>query len=166
MSESIWNKTYTLGNSQETEIVGGTGIKVDDSVPGVIGISTDETVLFDGSLTGTLPVSASLSEAPSAFQYVQVHMGGGYKSVFTYEGSSDTWQIFSPYVGGSNISLYAVNVSISNENKTMTIQQNRSQYCKLGSGGITNYDSNKGATVGENTIKKVIGINRISGGNA
>ena len=120
----------------------------------------NETVLFNGSLTGTLPVSASLSEAPSAFEYVQVHMGGGYKSVYTYEGSSDTWQIFSPYVGGSNISLYAVNVTISNENKTMTIQANRSHYCKLGSGGITNYDSNKAATVGENTIKKVVGINR------
>ena len=122
----------------------------------------NETVLFDGSLTGTLPVSATLSEAPSAFEYVQVHMGGGYKSVYTYEGTSDTWQIFSPYVGGSNISLYAVNVSISNSNKTMTVQTNRSHYCKLGSGGITNYDSNKACTVGENTIKKVVGINRIA----
>lgn len=123
-------------------------------------LGLNETVLFDGAMSGTLPVSASLSEAPANFEYVQVHTGGGYKSVYTYEGASDTWQIFSPYVGGSNISLYALNVTVNGS--TMTVQTNRSHYCKLGSGGITNYDSNKNCTVGENTITKVVGINRIA----
>lgn len=157
--QSISQGNYVLATQQEvshdSSLSGnGTSASPLGVVPGY-----NETVLYEGAMTGSLPVSATLSEAPSAFEYVQVHMGGGYKTVYTYEGSADTWQIFSPYVGGSVISLYAVNATVSDN--TMTVNTNKSHYCKLYSGGITSYDSNKACTVGENTIKKVVGINRI-----
>ncbi len=121
----------------------------------------NETVLFEGSLTGTLPVSAALSEPTTAFEHIRVTMGGGYQTEYMYSGTSDTWQVFSPYVGSTSISLYAINFTLSNNYSTVNIATNRSHYCNINNNGtISNYDNNKNATVGENTIKKIVGINR------
>ncbi len=49
MSDMIWNGSYTLGDSQETQITAGTGIKVTTPAAGQIQIAADETVLFSNS---------------------------------------------------------------------------------------------------------------------
>ena len=47
MSE-IYNGTFLLGNTSATTLSAGPGIKIDDSTPGVIKVSNDETVLWSG----------------------------------------------------------------------------------------------------------------------
>ena len=52
MSE-IYNGSFVLGNTSATTLSAGPGIKIDDSTPGVIKVSNDETVLWSGSLTAS-----------------------------------------------------------------------------------------------------------------
>ena len=66
---SIWDNTYTLGNSSATVISAGPGIKIDDSVPGVIKVSNDETVLYSGNSNIT---TGALSEPATNFNYLRV----------------------------------------------------------------------------------------------
>lgn len=44
----IYNGSFVLGNTSATTLSAGPGIKLDTSIPGVIGISTDETLLWSG----------------------------------------------------------------------------------------------------------------------
>ena len=46
---SIYDGSFTLGNTSACTIVAGPGVKVDDSVPGTIRIGTDETVLYSAN---------------------------------------------------------------------------------------------------------------------
>ena len=62
MSE-IYNGTFVLGNTSATQIVAGEGIKIDTTEPGVIKVSNDETVLWEGNcgfgntLTASEPIT-------------------------------------------------------------------------------------------------------------
>ena len=71
MSDMIWNGSYTLGNSQETQITAGTGIKVTTPAAGQIQIAADETVLWTGTVyeTGT---DYALSETVKNFSKIEV----------------------------------------------------------------------------------------------
>jgi hypothetical protein len=72
MSDMIWNGSYTLGNSQETQITAGTGIKVTTPAAGQIQISNDETVLW----SGTKSFDITLSESIYNFKYIDVYPSG------------------------------------------------------------------------------------------
>ena len=63
MANTIWEGTFVLGNTSATTLSAQPGIKIDTSVPGVIGIGTDETVLWSGNFAS----AANLSEPMSAF---------------------------------------------------------------------------------------------------
>ena len=78
---SIWDNTYTLGNSSATVISAGPGIKIDDSTPGVIKVSNDETVLWSGndfSITNGSRLSATvnLSEDITNFEEIKIISSG------------------------------------------------------------------------------------------
>ena len=69
MSE-IYNGTFVLGNTSATTLSAGPGIKIDDSQPGVIKVSNDETVLWSGSANAaSFPIT--LSEPASAFNEIK-----------------------------------------------------------------------------------------------
>ena len=70
MSE-IYNGTFVLGNTSATTISAGPGIRIDDSQPGVIKVSNDETVLWSGTTTASGDVM-NLSEPFSNFERVRV----------------------------------------------------------------------------------------------
>ena len=72
MSE-IYNGTFVLGNTSATTLSAGPGIKIDDSTPGVIKVSNDETVLY--SITGTTvtALSANLSSPLTGFERVKIN---------------------------------------------------------------------------------------------
>ena len=72
MSEqNIWNNTYVLGDVSGTTLSAGPGIKIDDqSTPGVIKVSNDETVLWTTG-SDTSITSFTLSEPISAFDRIR-----------------------------------------------------------------------------------------------
>lgn len=88
MSDMIWNGSYTLGDSQETQITAGTGIKVTTPAAGQIQISNDETVLYSSSSTSVV-TSFTLSAKPSEFDRIRIsgYVNGGR---FCTEIPSDT----------------------------------------------------------------------------
>ena len=75
MSNSIYNGTFVLGDVSATTLSAGPGIKIDDSTPGVIKVSNDETVLWSGTIKSDgngYPASAALNESIENFNYVRV----------------------------------------------------------------------------------------------
>lgn len=73
MSDMIWNGSYTLGNSQETQITAGTGIKVNTPAVGQIQISNDETVIMSTAIT-KVAGSQNFSEDPNNFQCLDLYI--------------------------------------------------------------------------------------------
>ena len=69
MANNIYNGTFILGSTSATTLSAGLGIKLDTSVPGIIGISNDETVLYSGNTSIT---TGSLSEPATNFNYLRV----------------------------------------------------------------------------------------------
>ena len=69
---SIWDNTYTLGNSSGTVISAGPGIKIDDSQPGVIKVSNDETVLWSAPTTAGAVSGITLSEPSTNFEKLKI----------------------------------------------------------------------------------------------
>jgi hypothetical protein len=72
MSDMIWNGSYTLGNSQETQITAGTGIKVTTPAAGQIQISNDQTILWSNTTSYPWVDTVSLSEDWTLFQYIMI----------------------------------------------------------------------------------------------
>ena len=81
MSENnIYNGTFVLGDTSATTLSAGPGIKIDDSVPGVIKVSNDETVLWSGNAVNNDVLN--LSENWNNFEYIGLEVydiyGWGY----------------------------------------------------------------------------------------
>ena len=102
MSE-IYNGTFVLGNTSATTLSAGPGIKIDESTPGVIKVSNDETVLYnDFSKIGTDPANGhtiTLSEPCTNFEKI-----GIYAARFNTErkeGIAPFYNEFDSYPGGS-----------------------------------------------------------------
>ena len=70
MSNSIYNGTFVLGDTSATTLSAGPGIKIDDSTPGVIKVSNDETVLWSGNST-VLNNTFNLSESYTNFEKIR-----------------------------------------------------------------------------------------------
>lgn len=66
----IYNGSFVLGDTSATTLSAGPGIMLDTSVPGIIGISNDETVLWSGTYQGSDTIT--LSEALSNFDLVRI----------------------------------------------------------------------------------------------
>ena len=163
---TIYDGSFVLGNTSATTYQAGQGISITQPSEGTVRISNDETVLWEGTMSGTVPVSITLSEAPSSFEHVQITMGGGYKSQFTYDGSATTWQVFSPYVGNNDFAIYGLNFQVNHTNKTVTINTGNCQQFKVNSNAVTGWGKKSELNIGEVQLTKVVGINRISGSNA
>ena len=76
MSE-IYNGTFVLGNTSATTLSAGPGIKIDDSQPGVIKVSTDETVLWEGSAYFSAnPTNIIVNDYLYNYEKVQFYING------------------------------------------------------------------------------------------
>lgn len=60
----IYNGSFVLGNTSASTLSAGPGIKLDTSVPGVIGIGTDETVLWSGDVSPVNGTSSGVFSEP------------------------------------------------------------------------------------------------------
>lgn len=156
MSNSIYNGTFTLGNTSACTIVAGPGVKVDDSVPGTIRIGTDETVLWSGT-----DYSGSLSESIENFNEIKVN----YITDDGIQGSEEflpnfgkTITLDSIYVASNSaVWLKATNYTFTSNTSfnsyPMQLYVNNS---KISSAWYNN------TTNGAFRLTKVVGINRRS----
>ena len=157
---SIWDNTYTLGDSSATVISAGPGIKIDDSTPGVIKVSNDETVLWSGTYSGTSAIP--FTESYKNFEYARIDFKRSDNLAYTqtFRTSDQTYNEIALMghwcrintAGG--ISLLCSQYTLNND----SLQWIRG--CELGIGaGASNASANK------IIVTQVVGINRISGGN-
>ena len=171
MSDMIWNGSYTLGNSQETQITAGTGIKVTTPAAGQIQISNDETVLWENTNQYPAVSSITLSENWNNFEFIEVSI------VDLYGWGTTSYLFYSPGVAksGNRTKKFATNNIFTLDNngtlttylRTVVLEFANNEY-KIATvtafetriTGTGNYVGN-GSTV----LGKVTGIHRISGGN-
>ena len=158
--QSISQGTFTIGQTSATNFVAGPGIKIDEPSAGTVRIGNDETVLFDNESGTNGNTNITLTESISNFKYVQIDY-----SVWDDEKETQILPVQS--------SQYQLN--------TVWYDNNRNFYhfCDVLTISGTTYTLIKAAFHNFNSTDvsvdgdaktffktyKVIGINRISGGN-
>ena len=158
--QSISMGTYTIGQTSATNFVAGPGIKISSPSAGTVRIGNDETVLFDAN--GTRAVSAHLSESITAFEYTKFYMhddGGhcwGCGELLSRDLVASSHPVDCGFTTPWNTTGMRCIVARSTDNTFQNWVTDGYQW--WGNGGST-------ITSGYMWIEKVIGINRISGGN-
>ena len=173
---TIYDGTFVLGNTSATTYQAGPGISITQPSEGTVRISNDETVLWEGDKTGTGTIT--LSEGVNNFEKLVVFIGteavnvsapvafeaivefgeydpGQYRFVLRYGGVLSKSLVAaenSIYVWGGELVVYSTSYTTLNVGRT-----NRTHVSS-----ITTVIDHSNLT----HIRKVIGINRISGGNA
>ena len=158
----IYNGSFVLGDTSATTLSAGPGIKLDTSVPGVIGISNDETILWSGDT----PTSAAiLSEPASGFERVKILIGNGagfdtYKVWHEVQGSCVDTPVLRAK-GGTNVWWSWIRLRYNDSNNSYYISNSKS--FNFGNSTATAW-SNPSVSVNNtediNCLYKVIGINR------
>jgi hypothetical protein len=158
---TIYDGSFVLGQTSATNFVGGTGITVDSPSEGTVRISNDETVLWSGSWkpgNTTSPTNSAIqiSESVNNFQYIKVITEGILCQ--TIEMTPNACQALICYPESDN------NTSILG----LKVSKDDDTHIRFRCGYSTNFIQayRGGADWGYFTLKKILGINRISGGNA
>ena len=160
----IYNGSFVLGDTSATTISAGPGIKLDTSVPGVIGISNDETVLWEG--TGTSGTTINLSESVKNFNTVKFY---GHDS--TRNKSMIHEQATNYLTGGETLSFTMQGWDNNLTNTWVGFYYSQLNYTDTAYSALTNSGGNQfyinTESVGWNKnagryiiLDKVIGINR------
>jgi len=171
MSDMIWNGSYTLGDSQETQITAGTGIKVTTPAAGQIQIAADETVIYAGSSTSiTANTDIDLSESFLNFKSIKVYIrcsagaSNAPTSRQTLEAlvTSDQDVGVSPYAYslGSGFDIDSAHLSFRVSAPTKCSVVTNGTRINVTSAGVFSTTASRGIV-----IQKIVGINRIAGGN-
>ena len=166
MSEinSIANGTFTIGQTSATNFQAGPGIKIDEPSAGTVRIGTDETVLFDSYGAGQS--AANLSESMTNFESLKILLGNENTvdgtEWHTYEAKPDKIKnIWYCAGGGSNFYFICMYCS-ANTNTNITVSKEAAILKPFGSTHVNGQSEQTGY---KKCIHKIVGINRISGGN-
>ena len=166
---SIANGSFVLGNTNELTFSAGPGIKIDQPSEGLVRIGNDETVLYSGNE----PTSAvSLAESWKNFDRLKIYvqnksMDNGLNMVevkpLEREGYTSYYNIVAgfSYGLGTNGMIWQNIIGIAAD----TTLTNQSAFGFQNSWTATAPTVRKNNANDLNCILKVIGINRISGGN-
>ena len=172
---TIYDGSYTLGSTSALTFEAGQGIKIDEPSAGTVRIGTDETVLWSGDKTGTGTIT--LSEGVNNFERLAVYIGseavnvtapqkfeslvefgkyttGQFRFVLRYGGELSKSLVAaenSIYVWGGELVVYDTSYTTLNVGRTNRVHVS----------SITTVIDHSPLT----HIRKVVGINRISGGN-
>lgn len=159
----IYNGTFVLGNTSATTLSAGTGIKIDTSVPGVIGISNDETVLWSGDA-----LSATVSESLTNFETIKIYAHWNYNStveartIAEIPGTGINFNLFAitpanTVSQASSASVYTLaSIYAVNGLELTPINKSRIQYAAAEGSISCNSFSNTDVL----KLTKVVGINR------
>ena len=164
---SIAEGTFVLGDTSNLTFEAGPGIKVDSPSEGTVRIANDETVLYDGGSTPAY--SVNLSEAGTNFERLRLQIApeGTSKNYSSFieidpNANSRLWDLAIGN-GEGNAWLSFIRTRLSADGLTLTTDYRKS----INFGSYTSTSSSTSATSTSNPtcILKVVGINRISGGN-
>ena len=153
--QSISQGTYTIGQTSATNFQAGPGIKIDSPSAGTVRIGNDETVLWEGTLT----VSSDkiiLSEAKTNFDRIGIYLK-------CYERT-----YYVEITGDSAFQIGVVFVFTDGYLQASGTRWNTSDQIEFSwASTITTYwgQSLDNGWNSEIVPIKIIGINRISGGN-
>ena len=174
MSENnIYNGTFVLGDTSATTLSAGPGIKIDDSVPGVIKVSNDETVLFSAGNDSSGYQSGNLTESIMNFECIRVagmDNDGHVDVKYIYPAWTKNADGFS--TSGYEVFLYGANPYAPQN--TVWEKWTRYSFSALTSfnvvlsyeGSYTANTVNNVTNNHKNSIREVVGINRKqNGGN-
>jgi len=172
--QSIANGSFVLGNTSATTYQAGPGISITQPSEGTVRISNDETVLWSGDFhsTGT---TITLSEPMTAFEKLEFWNKPGqvYSIGSNWSASQPTaYMCECDYnrveMNASGFKYITVTLS-ANSSDFKTIEYKRNQVCLFVRGSTTGQcgmDYYRNVLDAEARISKIVGINRISGGNA
>ena len=166
MSE-IYNGTFLLGNTSATTLSAGPGIKITTDEPGVIKVSNDETVLFENQTATT--ASMILSEPLTNFEYFEIYGHWdynmvqcirAYNKVYTNSarGYANAFSLAGYGVGNiatGNTDFFFCGTDYSANDTTITVRKCMRQ----------NLQQNLYSNTDGLYVDKIVGVNRISGGN-
>jgi hypothetical protein len=126
----------------------------------------DETVLWEGSSAMSSNPTITLSEAAENFKYIEIwslpHSSNAFATAVRYDmavaslpsGNSGSSFTVAAHASGTGVRFNNAQIAISGTSVTFTEQKQFS----LSGTSVTNANS-------ANTITKIVGIHRISGGN-
>ena len=152
---TIYDGTYTIGQTSATNFIAGNGIKIDEPSAGTVRIGTDETVLWEGTLTASTD-KITLSEPFTNFERQGVYWKSYERRFYSEFSNSGT---DNPFTLGAVFVLQDGNVE-----KSCTTWKGDSttelSYKNTSHGSIT-----AGGTSFTNNVVpfKIVGINRIGG---
>lgn len=172
---SIANGTYTIGETNNLTFEAGPGISIDSPSAGTVRIANDETVLYENNNPQQLTTSATytLSEPFTNFEKIEVQCDASFGDI-RYIKLFDTRQ----YSTASNQLRLSLSEAGMGQNQDTNMYFDRSNLLfninnpiivsgfgagsRLGINGTTiSYTNSRGAS-----LRRIIGINRISGSNA
>jgi len=169
---SISEGTFVIGDTNGLTFEAGPGISVSQPSEGTVRIANDETVLFENSAGVSVRDGITCSENPFNFEELKIYW-------FCENDTSKKIDIISPaYLGKNN--KFNLSYSMPADNfENMNYLYLRNCTMTLTTTGISLRNAqqavlyNRTVTIGPEsseyaiaTIFKVVGINRISGGNA
>lgn len=166
MSEirSISEGTFMIGQTSNLNFEAGPGIKVTEPSEGTVRIATDETVLWESQngFSSTI-VSIDLSEAYGNFDIIAVYWShNGVDNEIQYYNSksatNERWVHFGGREAGNGNFYFFT--AVWKQTSTTNFVKDICFYRLIGPSQCSN-----GSSTNELVPIKVVGINRISGGN-
>ena len=157
MSEinSIANGTYTIGQTSATNFQAGPGIKIDEPSAGTVRIGNDETVLWSGDITGN-GATAQLSEPIQNFEKIKVY---GH----TDDGIKCPW--FTEFYPNDNTIEIGVATNNAGWGKWFNFTITTGGLYTNVTGRVLTFGTTNWNNISNYGMTKIVGINRISGGN-
>ena len=170
MSDMIWNGSYTLGDSQETQITAGTGIKVTTPAAGQIQISNDETVLFTASAALD---NISTSEVVTNFERLRIELKSNQSTyvkncIECIPDASHLVYACTALIPAATYPLQVAGIQYNSSNGKDFTFSNGTRLCYKAN---QTYGDSSTTTIANSNLKdvgfitKIVGINRIAGGN-
>ena len=161
--QSISQGTYTIGQTSATNFVAGPGIKIDQPSEGVVRIGNDETVLYDGNSVFQIDLSESVYNFRNLEIYMQTTGENLPAQKIEIDSNRTTFSVEGTWVNDGN-EIYSFGSLWNIYNNGLSV----SSYTKgignvINNGGGYHYFTNN---LYNGTIRKIVGINRISGSNA
>lgn len=168
--QSISKGTYTIGQTSATNLVAGPGIKIDEPSAGTVRIGNDETVLYDNPTNNNAATTAEFVMSETLWNF--------HRALIEFDNMEFTNQPLNMEIDldvSTTGTLYFTPMRNGNAFPTLNIPFANFYINSVGNIKYTNRGltygswSNIETTTGDYRgyrVRKVIGINRISGSNA
>ena len=170
--QSISQGTYTIGQTSATNFVAGNGIKIDEPSAGTVRIGNDETVLWSGSCA--FEESLTVSEAITGFERYKIYLRNTERQQQTVieryadpsvntDSTNKVVTLECLQAGWSENTFLTFNVGNGAWDNSWTTFSYSGGYAGYFYATAWNYLPLNSAFLP--VIQKIVGINRISGGN-